>query len=132
MAARNLKADGLFLLHTIGSNQTDLNVDAWINKYIFPNGCLPSVAHIANHSEGLFVMEDWHSFGPDYDRTLMAWHQRFQTCWPEISDNYSVRFYRMFCYYLTACAGAFRARDIQLWQVLLSPKGIEGGMRVPR
>ncbi|MFV4847649.1 cyclopropane fatty acyl phospholipid synthase [Edwardsiella tarda] len=132
VAARNLKPDGLFLLHSIGSNQTDLNVDAWINKYIFPNGCLPSVAHIATHSEGLFVMEDWHSFGPDYDRTLMAWYQRFQACWPEISANYSERFYRMFCYYLTACAGAFRARNIQLWQVLLSPKGVEGGLRVPR
>ena len=72
VAARNLKPDGLFLLHTIGSNQTDLNVDARIDKYIFPNGCLPSVRHIAEASDGRFVMEDWHNFGADYDRTLMA------------------------------------------------------------
>jgi cyclopropane-fatty-acyl-phospholipid synthase len=39
---RCLKPDGLFLLHSIGSNKTQHNVDAWINKYIFPNGCLPS------------------------------------------------------------------------------------------
>lgn len=132
VAARNLKPDGLFLLHTIGSNQTDLNVDPWINKYIFPNGCLPSVAHIASNSEDLFVLEDWHNFGVDYDRTLMAWFEAFQKSWPEIKDNYSDRFYRMFTYYLNACAGAFRARNIQLWQVLLSPKGVEGGIRVPR
>lgn len=132
VVARNLKPDGLFLLHTIGSNQTDLNVDPWINKYIFPNGCLPSVAHIASKSEDLFVLEDWHNFGVDYDRTLMAWFEAFQKSWPEIEDNYSDRFYRMFTYYLNACAGAFRARNIQLWQVLLSPKGVEGGIRVPR
>jgi len=75
---RNLKPDGLFLLHTIGANQTNMNVDPWIDKYIFPNGCLPSVAHIAQASESRFVMEDWHNFGPDYDRTLMAWLERFR------------------------------------------------------
>ncbi|TCV99247.1 cyclopropane fatty acyl phospholipid synthase [Biostraticola tofi] len=128
---RNLNSGGLFLLHTIGANQTDMNVDAWINKYIFPNGCLPSAKHIAEASEPHFVMEDWHNFGTDYDRTLMAWHQRFQRAWPRLAERYGDRFYRMFNYYLTACAGAFRARNIQLWQVLLSPSGVEGGIRVP-
>jgi len=129
---RNLKPDGIFLLHTIGSNQTDMSVDPWINKYIFPNGCLPSMKHIAQASEGRFVMEDWHNIGSDYDRTLMAWYERFQRAWPKLTVNYSERFERMFSYYLNACAGAFRARDIQLWQVVFSPKGIEGGLRVPR
>jgi cyclopropane-fatty-acyl-phospholipid synthase len=129
---RNLKPDGLFLLHSIGSNHTDLNVDPWIDKYIFPNGCLPSIQHIAQATEGLFVMEDWHNFGSDYDRTLMAWFERFEKSWSKIADNYSERFRRMFAYYLNACAGAFRARDIQLWQVLLSPNGVTGGIRVPR
>ena len=128
---RNLKPDGLFLLHTIGSKITDDNVDPWINKYIFPNGCLPSVRHIAQASESHFVMEDWHNLGADYDTTLMAWHARFLECWPEIADNYSDRFKRMFVYYLNACAGAFRARDIQLWQVVFS-RGAEGGLRVAR
>ncbi len=132
VASRSLKPEGLFLLHTIGSNQTDLNVDPWINKYIFPNGCLPSITQIASMSEGLFVLEDWHNFGADYDRTLMAWFDTFQQSWPEIKSNYDDRFYRMFTYYLNACAGAFRARNIQLWQVLLSPKGVEGGIRVSR
>ncbi|WP_202304339.1 cyclopropane fatty acyl phospholipid synthase [Dryocola clanedunensis] len=128
---RNLKPDGIFLLHTIGSNKTDNNVDPWIDKYIFPNGCLPSVRQIAEASEGHFVMEDWHNFGADYDRTLIAWDERFHASWPEIADNYSERFKRMFSYYLNACAGAFRARDIQLWQVVFS-RGVENGLRVPR
>lgn len=128
---RNLKPDGLFLLHTIGSKTTDNNVDPWIDKYIFPNGCLPSVRQIAHASEPHFVMEDWHNFGADYDTTLMAWHERFLECWPEIADNYSERFKRMFSYYLNACAGAFRARDIQLWQVMFS-RGVEHGLRVAR
>lgn len=128
---RNLKPDGLFLLHTIGSNKTDHRVDPWINKYIFPNGCLPSVRQIATASEPHFVMEDWHNFGADYDTTLMAWHSRFQATWPEIAGNYSERFKRMFSYYLNACAGAFRARDIQLWQVVFS-RGAERGLRVAR
>ncbi len=131
VADRNLKPDGIFLLHTIGSKKTDNNVDPWINKYIFPNGCLPSVRQIADASEPHFVMEDWHNFGADYDKTLMAWHERFLATWPEIEGNYSERFKRMFSYYLNACAGAFRARDIQLWQVVFS-RGIEHGLRVPR
>lgn len=130
--AKNLKPEGLFLLHTIGSNLTDLNVDPWINKYIFPNGCLPSVKHIASTSEAYFVMEDLHNIGADYDRTLMAWYENFKQVWPELSVNYSERFERMFTYYLNICAGAFRARNIQLWQVLLSPKGEEGGIQVYR
>ncbi len=128
---RNLKPDGLFLLHTIGAKKTDTSVDPWIDKYIFPNGCLPSVRQIATASESHFVMEDWHNFGPDYDKTLMAWYQRFQALWPEIANNYSERFKRMFDYYLTACAGAFRARDIQLWQIVFS-RGVEDGLRVAR
>lgn len=132
VVARNLKPDGLFLLHTIGANETNMNVDPWINKYIFPNGCLPSVKHIATTSEGKFVMEDWHNIGADYDRTLMAWYERFVQNWPKIEHNYSQRFFRMFSYYLNACAGAFRARDIQLWQVVFSPRGAEGGLRVAR
>jgi cyclopropane-fatty-acyl-phospholipid synthase len=132
VAARNIKDDGLFLLHTIGSNETDLNVDPWINKYIFPNGCLPSVQHIATVSEKHFVMEDWHNIGADYDRTLMAWYENFLRCWPNMNRRYDERFKRMFTYYLNACAGAFRARNIQLWQVLFSPHGVEDGIRVYR
>lgn len=128
---KNLKTQGIFLLHTIGSNESSNNVDSWINKYIFPNGCLPSILQISNASESKFVLEDLHNFGTDYDKTLMAWHQRFELFWPEIEEKYSERFYRMFSYYLKSCAGAFRSRNIQLWQFVFT-RGIDGGLRVTR
>ncbi|MGI8465330.1 cyclopropane fatty acyl phospholipid synthase [Pectobacterium punjabense] len=129
---RSLKPNGLFLLHTIGANSTDSRLDPWIHKYIFPNGCIPSVVHIAQASEPDMVMEDWHNFGVDYDCTLMAWHTRFQQGWPQLATHYSERFRRMFSYYLNACAGAFRARELQLWQIVFSRDGIDGGLRVSR
>ena len=122
-----LKDDGLFLLHTIGAQQTTWITDPWIRKYIFPNGVLPSVAQIGAASNRLFIMEDWHNFGPDYDKTLMAWFENFDRNWPTLKQKYSERFYRMWKYYLLSCAGSFRARHNQLWQVVLSKKGIVGG-----
>ena len=127
---RCLKKDGLFLLHCIGSNTSGVKADAWISKYIFPNGCLPSIRQIADEAEGHLIMEDWHNFGADYDKTLMAWDENFVRAWDSIKNNYSPRFYRMFRYYLNACAGAFRARDIQLWQVLFSHSGLRGGVYI--
>lgn len=122
-----LKADGLFLLHTIGGNQSTRGIEPWFDKYIFPNGMLPSIKQIGKSIEGLFVMEDWHNFGDDYDKTLMAWYKNFEDSWNKIKSNYNERFYRMWRYYLLSCAGSFRARKNQLWQIVLSKKGIPGG-----
>ncbi len=122
-----LKDDGLMLLHTIGSNSSQVTGDDWVNKYIFPNGMLPSLTQITQAIEGLFVMEDWHNFGADYDKTLMAWFNNFDKNWPSLKAHYGDRFYRMWKYYLLSCAGMFRARGIQLWQVVLSKKGEPGG-----
>ncbi len=122
-----LLPDGLFLLHTIGSNITYFKPNDWTNKYIFPNGLLPSITQIGQTSEDLFVMEDWHNFGKDYDKTLMAWHQNFKENWEtQLKAHYDERFYRMWSYYLLSSAGAFRARDMQLWQIVFS-KGINEG-----
>ncbi|TNG93049.1 cyclopropane fatty acyl phospholipid synthase [Pasteurellaceae bacterium USgator11] len=131
VAARALKEDGIFLLHTIGSNITSNKVDGWIHKYIFPNGNLPSARQIAQAAEGHLLMEDWHNFGSDYDKTLMSWYANFCRAWPSLAADrkYDERFKRMFTYYLNCCAGAFRARDIQLWQVLFSLNGVEGGIK---
>lgn len=131
VVARNLKPEGIFVLHSIGSNKTDSDVDPWTEKYIFPNGCLPSIRHIAAASERHFILEDWHNFGVDYDRTLMAWYQRFIDYWPQLATQYDERFKRMFSYYLNSCAGAFRARELQLWQLVFT-HGKAGGLRVPR
>ena len=127
VVSRCLKDDGLFLLHTIGGNKSVKTTDPWLNKYIFPNSMLPSIRQISESIEELFVMEDWHNFSADYDKTLMAWYQNFETNWDKIKSNYDTRFFRLWKYYLLSCAGAFRARKNQLWQIVLSKAGIPGG-----
>jgi len=127
VVARCLKDDGLFLLHTIGGNLSVRYTDPWIEKYIFANSMLPSIAQIAKACEGIFVMEDWHSFGDYYDKTLMAWFSNFEKNWDTIKENYSERFFRMWTFYLLSCAGTFRARKNQLWQIVLSKNGVPGG-----
>jgi cyclopropane-fatty-acyl-phospholipid synthase len=121
-----LKPDGLALLHTIGGNYSMTHGDPWTEKYIFPNGMLPSIEQIGKGIENLFVMEDWHNFGPDYDRTLMAWRANFDAAWPTLKGAYDEKFRRMWRYYLSSSAALFRARKIQLWQVVLSPTGVRG------
>lgn len=121
-AFRLLQDSGLFLLHTIGHYRTSSWVDPWINRYIFPNGQLPSPSQLATALEAHFLLQDWHNFGPDYDRTLMAWWQRFDAAWPKLSGRYTERFYRMWKYYLLSCAGYFRSNQGQLWQLVLSKR----------
>jgi cyclopropane-fatty-acyl-phospholipid synthase len=124
---RCLRAGGLFLLHTIGGNRSVHAVDPWFAKYIFPNSMLPSARQITTAAEGLFVLEDWHSFGPDYDRTLMVWYDNFTANWEKLRAHYDDRFYRMWTYYLLSSAGSFRARRNQLWQIVFSKNGVLGG-----
>jgi len=123
---RCLAPDGLALLHTIGRNEHGHGTDPWIHRYIFPNGELPTIAQIGRACERRFVVEDLHNFGADYDRTLLSWHANVQAAWPRFAERLGSRFQRMWRYYLLSCAGAFRARDIQLWQWVLSPPGRRG------
>jgi cyclopropane-fatty-acyl-phospholipid synthase len=122
-AASLLDDKGIFLLHTIGGNVPNVRCDPWITTYIFPNGMLPSIDQIAQALEGLFVVEDWHNIGPYYDPTLMAWHRRFTAKWESLRPTYGQAFKRMWEYYLLSCAGAFRARDIQVWQIVMTRQG---------
>jgi cyclopropane-fatty-acyl-phospholipid synthase len=126
----HLAEAGLFLLHTIGRDSRAAGSDPWIKKTIFPHSEIPSLAQIASAIDGVFVMEDLHAIGADYDPTLMAWYQNFEHAWPSLRDMYGDRFFRMWRYYLLSCAGAFRARNVEVWQILLSRNGIVGG--VPR
>ncbi len=128
IAEKNLTEDGLFLLHTIGDVRSTKSTDAWTHKYIFPNGMLPSISQLAKAVEGLFVIEDLHNIGADYDKTLMAWYQNVEKKRENIKSNYGKRFYRMWKYFLLSSAGAFRARNKnQLWQIVLSKNGILEG-----
>lgn len=118
-----LKDGGLFLLHSIGDAIERPYADRWITKHIFPNGQIPSTLDIARASDGLFVLEDWHNFGPDYDKTLLAWNERFEAAWPDIrreDPRLDERFRRMWRYYLLMSAGSFRARNLQLWQMVFT------------
>lgn len=121
-AVTHLLADeGLFLLHTIGTDRQQNGVDPFIEKYIFPNGEIPCRRLINDSSLGLLRLEDWHNFGPDYDRTLMAWWENFEKAWPELEGEYGKgNFYRMWKYYLLSCAAYFRSREGQLWQIVYS------------
>jgi cyclopropane-fatty-acyl-phospholipid synthase len=126
IVSENLINEGIFLLHTIGGNESVSNTDPWINKYIFPNSMLPSIEQIAKAIEGEFVVEDWHNFGFFYDRTCMEWLKKFEINWPELSKNYDGTFYRMWKYYLSVCAASFRARKNNLWQIVLTkPEKLE-------
>lgn len=131
MAHRCLEDDGLFLLHTIGKNRRNTTPDPWLDRYIFPNGELPSISQIDEALEDYFVVEDVHNFGADYDKTLMAWHNNVINAWPAFFEKLGDRFLRMWRYYLLSCAGSFRARNIQLWQWVLSKQGSVGGYRRP-
>lgn len=123
VAYRCLKGGGIFLLHTIGGNVSRVRCDPWMDRYIFPNGLLPSMAQIAKAVEHLFVIEDIHNLGPHYEKTLLAWNDRFQKGWNELAGRYDRTFKRMWEYYLLSCAGAFRARRMQIWQIVMTKTG---------
>ncbi len=115
---RSLKDDGLFLLHTIGQSRTTKSGNPWIEKYIFPNGMLPSIKQIGNAIENLLIIEDLHNFGPYYTKTLIEWEKNFKKSWPKLKKKYDQKFYRMFKYYFLFCAGIFKSRKIHLWQMV--------------
>jgi cyclopropane-fatty-acyl-phospholipid synthase len=128
---KSLEDDGLFLCHTIAASTSNRQPDPWIARYIFPNSILPSAAYLTKAAEGLFVLEDIQNFGAYYDATLMAWDQRFRDSWERFRAEYGERFYRMWRFYLLSCAGAFRARSLQLYQFVFSRSGILEGYRSP-
>jgi cyclopropane-fatty-acyl-phospholipid synthase len=115
--------DGVAIIHTIANNRSLRHGTPFIEKYIFPNAVAPSLAQLGKAMEGILVCEDLHNIGPDYDPTLMAWWANFDRTYSEIADRYDTKFYRMWKFYLLAAAGASRARDGQLYQVVLTKTG---------
>jgi len=123
LADRCLAPGGVAFVHTIGGNRARAHIDPWFDKYIFPNAALPSLAQLVTAMEGIFIPEDVHNIGEDYDPTLMAWYERFDAAWPELRARYDERFYRMWKFYLLASAGSFRARAQQLFQIVMTRRG---------
>jgi cyclopropane-fatty-acyl-phospholipid synthase len=132
VARRCLKERGLFLLHSIGQDISRRTTDPWIARYVFPNSMLPSPAQVTRAVEGRFVIEDWHNFGADYDRTLQAWRRNIEAAWPALDGRFDERFRRMWRYYLAQSMALFRSRRAHLWQLVLSPHGVPGGYLAPR
>ena len=120
---RCLAPRGVAFVHTIGGNRARTHMDPWFDRYIFPNAVLPTLAQLATAMEGIFVPEDVHNIGEDYDRTLLAWFERFDAAWPTLRARYDDRFYRMWTYYLLGSAGSFRARAQQLFQIVMTRPG---------
>ena len=118
VAANSLGKEGRFLCHGICNSVTNLQLDPWIRRYIFPNSVLPSLSRLTKAAEGLFVVEDVLNLGPHYDPTLMAWEENFRDAWPHFAARYDERFRRMWRFYLLSCAGAFRARSMQVYSIL--------------
>jgi cyclopropane-fatty-acyl-phospholipid synthase len=127
-----IRDDGLFMMHTIASRTTTETIEAWLEKYIFPGGVIPSMAQIGKAIDGLWAVVDVHNIGPHYDRTLCAWYENFEKKWTRRATPEDERFFRMWKYYLLCCAGGFRARVLQVWQFVLSPTGVPDGYRFAR
>ena len=123
-AKRCLKDDGWMLLQTQGKSNRQRLLDAWNDKYIYPQGYLPRLDEVTQASEAHFVVEDVHNIGADHDRTLLHWHQRFEMAWPQLRLSHDERFYRMWRFHLLSSAASFRTRHHQMWQLVLSPKGL--------
>lgn len=123
---RSLKPEGVALVHTIANNVSRIHGIPFIEKYIFPNACAPSLAQLGKAIEGLLVCEDLQNIGPDYFHTLMAWWRNFDAAWPELRGaRYDERFYKMWKFYLLAAAGASKGRDGQLYHLVLTRTGRE-------
>jgi cyclopropane-fatty-acyl-phospholipid synthase len=120
---RCLRPGGIAFVHSIGSNRSQVLIDAWFHRYVFPNAAIPSLAQLTAAMDGIFVAEDVHNIGPHYDRTLMAWSRNFERAWPTLRARYGERFRRIWRYYLLSSAGAFRARFMQLYQIVMTRPG---------
>jgi hypothetical protein len=89
----------------------------------FPNSAIPALDEVVDAFGSRFVLEDWHNFGLDYDRTLAAWHRNFEAAWSRLAARYGERFRRLWHYYLAASAASFHAGRNHLWQLVLAPHG---------
>ena len=123
---RCLKKKGIAFIQTIGSNDSSTVAPTmWINKYIFPNSMIPAINDIIKATNQSFIIEDWHNFGPYYDKTLMAWYKNFINARSQLKNKYNERFMRMWCFYLLSCAAYFRTRQLQLWQIVMTKTGTQ-------
>jgi cyclopropane-fatty-acyl-phospholipid synthase len=123
LATRCLAPGGTVFVHTIGGQEPRTQIDPWYHKYIFPNAVIPTLGQLTTAMHDLLVVEDVHNIGPDYDRTLMAWWANFEQAWSSLREKYGARFYRMWKFYLMTSAAQFRARALNLFQIVATAVG---------
>ncbi|RYF28984.1 MAG: cyclopropane fatty acyl phospholipid synthase [Chloroflexi bacterium] len=128
-----LKPGGIMLHHTIGCNTPQTTASfSWLGKYIFPGGYVPTMFEVLEPAQKYFAIEDVQNIGPDYDKTLLAWHQNFTKNYSKISDKYDEKFYKMWEYYLLMCAAGFRTRNTHLWQFVMTRHEVSERYDAPR
>lgn len=126
-----LKEEGVFLLHYI-SGMKEHPGDAWMRKYIFPGGMLPSLREVISLcAEHEFHVIDVESLRRHYRDTLLCWDKNFNEHRQEIEEKMGVEFARMWDLYLCACAATFNRGVIDLHQILIS-KGINNQLPMTR
>ena len=126
-----LKEQGVFLLHFI-SGYGEYPGDAWIKKYIFPGGVIPSLREIISLSADYkYYVLDVESLRRHYVRTLLCWHEGFEKHLPEIEKMFDERFIRMWRMYLCSCAASFNNGVIDLHQILFT-KGVNNDLPMTR
>ncbi len=130
-AEKVLKPGGLFLLHYISALR-EHEGDAWIKKYIFPGGMIPSLREIINLLPDYnFYTLDVESLRRHYNRTLRCWRANFNDHREEIEKKMGTEFTRMWDLYLAACAATFHNGIIDLHQILMS-KGVNNDLPMTR
>lgn len=126
-----LKPQGLFLLHYI-SGMKENDGDAWIKKYIFPGGTIPSLREIIKILPDLrFYTLDVESLRRHYTKTLLCWRNNFMNKKEEILKLQGEEFTRMWELYLASCAATFNHGNIDLHQILMS-KGVNNELAMNR
>lgn len=126
-----LKDKGVFLLHYI-SGYGEYPGDAWIKKYIFPGGVIPSLREIISLSADFkYYVQDVESLRRHYVKTLLCWHEGFEAHLPEIEQMFEERFIRMWRMYLCACAASFNNGVIDLHQIQFV-KGVNNELPMTR
>lgn len=126
-----LKDKGIFLLHYI-SGYGEYPGDAWIKKYIFPGGVIPSLREIISLSADFkYYVQDVESLRRHYVKTLLCWHEGFEAHLPEIEQMFEERFIRMWRMYLCACAASFNNGVIDLHQIQFV-KGVNNELPMTR
>jgi cyclopropane-fatty-acyl-phospholipid synthase len=121
--AQLLKPNGVMLLHSIGRSESPSITNAWIAKYIFPGGYIPSLSEVLSAVErSNLLVTDIEILRLHYAETLKAWRERFLARREEIERIYDRRFVRMWEFYLAASEMSFREQDMMVFQIQLTKR----------